>query len=61
MISLASAPVLMTLRDLFKIDLDAPNQTNRELWLKLVALILRVVAVLSIVFAVVKIMGRPVR
>lgn len=51
----------MTLRDLFKIDLDAPNQTNRELWLKLVALILRVVAVLSIVFAVVKIMGRPVR
>lgn len=44
----------MNLRDLFEIDLDAANDTSRELRLKLVAVILRAVAVLSILFAIVK-------
>ena len=44
----------MNLRDLLKIDLDAANDTSRELWLKLVVVVLRAVAALSILFAIVK-------
>ena len=43
----------MNLRDLFKIDLDATD-TNRELWLKIVAVILRAVAVLAVLVAIIK-------
>lgn len=42
----------MNLRHLFKIDLDDPSGSNRELWLKLVALIVRAVAVLVILFVI---------
>ena len=51
----------MNLRNLFKVDLDAPNETNRELWLKLVAVILRAVAVVSVLFAIVKTWGHLAR
>ena len=44
----------MNLRDLLKIDLDGLNATNRELWLELLTMILRVVAVLVILFAIVR-------
>lgn len=44
----------MNLRDLFKIELDAASDTNRELWLKIVAVILRAIAALSILFVIVK-------
>lgn len=45
---------MMNLRDLLKIDLDDSNATNREISLKLVAAILRAVAVLVILFAMVR-------
>lgn len=44
----------MNLRDLFEINVDDPNATTRELWLKLVAMVLRAVAGLVILLAVVR-------